>query len=78
MDCRPTLKQIVITLSIQSKTNVASKIGGRSGINIEFPKPEYWSGLPFLFPGDLPYLRIKPGSPALQVDCLLSEPTEKP
>ena len=35
-------------------------------------------GLPFPSPGDLPYPRIEPGSPALQVDSLLFEPGGKP
>ena len=43
-----------------------------------FSKQEYWSGLPFPFPGDLPAPGIKPTSPALQADSLLSEPPEKP
>ena len=30
-----------------------------------FPRQEYWSGLPILFPGDLPDPGIKPVSPAL-------------
>ena len=40
---------------------------------MEFSRQEYWSGLPFLPPGDLPDPGIKPGSPALQADSLLSE-----
>ena len=32
---------------------------------------EYWSGLPFPSPGDLPYPRIEPMSPPLQADSLL-------
>ena len=43
-----------------------------------FPRQEYWSGLPFPSPGDLPDLGIKPGSPALQVNALLSEPKGSP
>ena len=35
-----------------------------------FPRQEYWSGLPFPFPGDLPNPGIEPKSPALQVDSL--------
>ena len=42
-----------------------------------FPRQEYWSGLPFSSPGDLPDPGIEPRSPALQVDSLLSEPPEK-
>ena len=35
-----------------------------------FSKQEYWSGLPFPFPGDLPNTEIKPRSPDLQADSL--------
>ena len=38
-----------------------------------FSRQEYWSGLPFPSPGDLPNPGIKPGSPALQADALPSE-----
>jgi len=43
-----------------------------------FSKQEYWSGLPFPSPGDLPDPGIKPGSPALQAHSLPSEPPGKP
>ena len=39
-----------------------------------FPRQEYWSGLPFPSPGDLPNPGIKPGSPTFQADALTSEP----
>ena len=35
-------------------------------------RQEYWSGLPFPSPGDLPNPGIKPRSPALQADALTS------
>ena len=35
---------------------------------------EYWIGLPFPSPGDLPNLGIEPRSPTLQADALPSEP----
>ena len=35
-----------------------------------FPRKEYWSGLPFPSPGDLPDPGIEPGSSALQADSL--------
>ena len=41
-------------------------------------RPEYWSELPFPSPGDLPSPGIKPGSPSLQADSLLSEPQGSP
>ena len=43
-----------------------------------FSRQEYWSGLPFPSPGDLPDLGIEPRSPALQADALTSEPPGKP
>ena len=43
-----------------------------------FSRQEYWSGVPFPSPGDLPNPGIEPGSPALQADALPSEPPGKP
>ena len=45
---------------------------------MEFSRPEYWSGLPFSSPGDLPNPGIEPRSPTLQVDSLPAEPPGKP
>ena len=42
-----------------------------------FSRQEYWSGVPFPSPGDLPDPGIEPGSPALQADALPSEPPGK-
>ena len=42
-------------------------------LSMGFSRQEYWSGLPFPFPGDLPDLGIEPRSPALQADSLPSE-----
>ena len=39
-----------------------------------FSRQEYWSGLPFPSPGDLPDPGIEPRSPALEADTLTSEP----
>ena len=41
-------------------------------------RQEYWIGLPFPSPGDLPNPGIKPQSPALQVDSLSTELQGKP
>ena len=46
--------------------------------SMKFSRQEYWSGLPFPFPGYLPDPGIEPGSSALWADCLLFEPAEKP
>ena len=43
-----------------------------------FSRQEYWRGLPFPSPGDLPNPGIEPGSPALQTDALPSKSHGKP
>ena len=43
-----------------------------------FSRQEYWSGLPFPFPGDLPDPGIESRSPTLQADALTSGPPGKP
>ena len=43
-----------------------------------FSRQEYWSGLPFPSPGDLPNPGIEPKSPTLQADALTSELPGKP
>ena len=43
-----------------------------------FSRQEYWSGLSFPSPGDLPHPGIEPRSPALRADALTSEPPGKP
>ena len=45
-------------------------------LSMGFSRQEYWSGLPFPFPGDLPNPGIEPKSPALQADALTSEPLQ--
>ena len=50
-------------------------------LSMGFPREEYWSGLPFPPPEDLPDPGIKsasPVSPALQVDSFPAEPSGKP
>ena len=42
-----------------------------------FSRQEYWSGLPFHPPGDIPNSGIEPRSTTLQADSLLSEPPGK-
>ena len=46
-------------------------------LSTEFPRQEYWSGLPFPPPRDLPNPGIEPRSPALEADALTSEPPGK-
>ena len=43
-----------------------------------FSRQEYWSGFPFLTPGDFSDPGIEPWSPALKADSLPTEPPGKP
>ena len=43
-------------------------------LSMRFSRQEYYSGLPFPSPGELPNPGIEPRSPTLQADALLSEP----
>ena len=47
-------------------------------LSMEFPRQEYWSGLSFPSPGDLPDSGIEPGSPALAGRFFTTEPPGKP
>ena len=53
-------------------------VAHQAPLSMEFSRQEFWSGLPFPSPGDLPYPGTEPMSPALQADSLSSEPPEKP
>ena len=46
-------------------------------LSMGFSRQEYWSGLPFPSPGDLPNPGIEPEFPAFQADALTSEPPGK-
>ena len=46
--------------------------------SMEFSRQEYWSGLSFPSPGDLPHPGFEPGSPTVQADAFPSKPPGKP
>ena len=52
-------------------------VAGQAPLSMEFSRQEYWGGLPFPSPGDLPDPEIEPGCPALQVYSLPTEPPGK-
>ena len=53
-------------------------VAHQAPLSMVFSRQEYWSGLPFPSPGDLPDPGIEHRSPALQADALTSEPPGKP
>ena len=50
------------------------KVAHQPPLFMGFPRQEYWSGLPFPIPGDLPDSGTEPEFPALQADSLRIEP----
>ena len=59
----------VVSASLQPHGLVAFQ----APLSMGFLRQEYWSGLPFPSPGDLPNPGMEPGSPALQADSLPPE-----
>ena len=49
-------------------------VAHQTPLSMGFSRQEYWSGLPFLSPGELPNPGIEPRSPALQAETLTSQP----
>ena len=63
-----------ILLLSRSNSETPWAVTCQAPLSMGFPKQEYWGGLPFPTPGDLPDPWIKPTSPvapALQADSLL-------
>ena len=54
-----------------------STIAHQAPLSMGFPRKEYWNGLPFSPPEDLPDPGIEPGSPALAGGFFTTEPPEK-
>ena len=76
-----TPPQIPANLSESVSSSVVSQlfaslwtVARQAPLSMGFSRQDYWSGLPFPTPGDLPNSRIEPTSPALQADSLLFEP----
>ena len=69
---------VCVSHSVVSDCAIPWTVACQAPLSTEFSRQEYWSGKPFPSLGDLPNPGIKPESPALQADSLLSEPPGKP
>ena len=67
-----------VSHSVVSDSATPGTVAHQAPLSIGLPSQEYWSGLPFPPPGDLPNPGIEPGCPALQADLLPSETPGKP
>ena len=68
------VKVKVKSLSCVSLFAVPWTVAYQAPPSMGFSRQEYWSGLPFPSPGDLPNSGIKPWSPTSQADASTSEP----
>ena len=77
----------ILLLKLESESEVAQScptlcdlwtVTHQAPLSMGFSRQEYWSGLPFPSPGDLPDPGIEPRSPTLQADALTSAPPGKP
>ena len=75
MSSKPIMKVKVKSLSPVLLFVTPWTVAYQAILSVEFSRQEYWSGVPFPSPGDLPNPGIKAGSPALQADALPSEPS---
>ena len=74
MHCDGEKKVKVKSLSHVRLFVIPCTVAHQAPPSMEFSRQEYWSGLPFPSPGDLPDPGIEPGSPALRADALPSKP----
>ena len=58
----------------QSCPTLCNPVAFQAPLSMVYARQEYWSGLPFPHPGDLPDPGIKLGFPELQADSLLFKP----
>ena len=70
--------QSVSLLVVYNSLRLSWTVAHQAPLFMEFSRQDFWSELSFPPPEDLPNPGIEPGSPALQVDSLLSEPPGKP
>ena len=80
-----------LTIDLEQSTNIKCQslshvqlfvtpwtVAHQVSLSMEFSRQEFWGGLPFPSPGNLPNPKIEPRSPALQADSLPSESPGKP
>ena len=70
--------KVLVALSCPNLCAAPWTVAHQAPLSMGFSRQEYWSGLPFPSPGDLPDPGIKPRFPALEADSLLSELPGKP
>ena len=75
---RPLVETLCVSRSVVFNSATPWTITHQAPPSVEFSRQEYWSGLSFPSPGDLPDPGIEARSSALQADSSPSEPPGKP
>ena len=70
--------KVCVSCSVVSNSEIPWTAGHQAPLSMGFPRQEYWSGLPFPPPGDLPDPGIELVSPALAGGFFTTEPPGKP
>ena len=79
---RPQIARTIVKVKMKSLSHFGLfvtpwTVAYQAPLSMGFSRQEYWSGLPFPSPGNLPDLGIEPRFPALDADALTSEPPGK-
>ena len=69
---------VVYTLSHVQLFATPWTVARQTSLSLGFPRQEYWGGLPFPSPGDLPNPGTEPASPALAGGFFTTKPPGEP
>ena len=69
---------MAVVAQLRLTLEISWTVAHQATLSMGFSRPEYWNGLPFPSPGDLPNSGIKPASPVLAGGFLTAEPPGKP
>ena len=68
----------VVSNSLRPMNSRSSRVGPQAPLSMGLHRQEYWTGLPFPPPGDLPNPGVERMSPALASGFFTTEPPESP
>ena len=69
---------MAVVAQLRLTLEISWTVAHQATLSMGFSRPEYWNGLPFPSPGDLPNSGIKPESPSLAGGFFTTEPPGKP
>ena len=75
---RPIPPEPYVPGSVMFDSETPWSVTSQAPLSMEFSRQEYWTGLPFSPPGDLPNPGIEPVSPALAGKFFTTAPPGKP